>query len=129
MSVLRKDHRTRFKDISGSLIPTAGADPAATLVTGRAKYTIFITRLHVHVTTAAAKIWTFKDSSSGPVVLAVLPASATVGDRHVLIENEEGVPCTEGKNFVLGTDGAGVAGSIEWEGYMKPTATMTPADI
>jgi hypothetical protein len=130
MSIKNREHRTVFKDVSLRRTVLAAEDPAAApLIAGRAGYTLFIQRIVVHVHTAAAKFWEFKDDNAAPRLVAKLPASAVVGDQHVLLDSDEGVPLTEGKNLDLATDGAGVAGSLVVEAYLKPTGVLLPSQI
>lgn len=125
MSIKNREHRTQFLDVSVRRAVVAGVDPASDpLIAGKAGHTIYIQRIVVHVTTAAAKYFQFQDNAAAPVVIAKLPASAAVGDAHVLIDSEEGVPLTEGKDLDLVTDGAGVAGTLIVEGYRKLTGVI-----
>lgn len=130
-SVNNLEHRTQYKSLSKSLTLLAADVPTtvgADWIVGRAGYTIFCQHLRVSVTTLAAQALVFQDDANTPKVLATLPASATAGDVHELIESEEGVPLTEGKNLDI-TGAAGVAGTIDFIGYLRPTGTMTPAGI
>jgi hypothetical protein len=131
MSVWNREHRTRFQEKSRSLALATGDTPTTVgvaFLTSRAGYTLMIQGIRVHVITAAAQAITFQDDALTPKVVAKLPASAAVGDLHELLESEEGIPCTEGKNFdIVGT--AGVGAMIEVMGYLKPTGTIVPAQI
>lgn len=131
MSVKNREHRTQFQDISITLDLLAAAVPTtvgAAIVALKAKYTIFIQRITVHVKVSAAQALTFQDSAGTPKVIAILPASAAAGDLHVLLDHIEGVPLTEGKQLDI-TGAAGVAAIITIQGFRKPTATMVPSDI
>jgi hypothetical protein len=129
MSIYNREHRTRFRDVSTSFIAVAGDDPSADpLIAGRTKYTIFVQRIDVNVTTSAAQSWTFRDNNGTPKVIGVLPASAAVG-HHVVLESEEGIPLTEGADLDMLASSAGVAGSCTVTAYMKPTGTMVPSQI
>ncbi len=127
MSVQNKDHRTYFTDISTSLNLLATDTPTtvgAALVAGKTNHTIYIQRIKVHVRTAAAQALTFQDNALTPKIIAVLPASAAAGDIHTLLDTEEGVPLTEGKQLDL-TGVAGVAGMITIEGFRKASGVMS----
>ena len=131
MSVYNRDHRTRFKDISGSSVLAAADNLSATartLVALKAGYTIFIQRISVNVITDNAATLTFKDNASTPVVIAGTKASPGIGP--ILYDfGDEGVGLTEGKQFDLANSAAGLAAEIHWEGYLKPTGTLVPSGI
>jgi hypothetical protein len=131
MGVYNDRHRTLFQDVSISLNLLAGDTPTtvgAALIALKAKNTIFVQRIAVHVRTAAAQALTFQDNNGTPKVIAVLPASATAGDVHVLLDEPEGVPLTEGKQLdLIGT--AGVAATITITAYRQPTGTRTMAEV
>lgn len=124
-------HLSRFRDESCAFIFGTGDTPSRTLIASQgAKYQIYVKRIAVHVTTAAAQAWTF-DSSSTSKVLASLPASATVGDTHVLLDaEEEGIPLPVGESLDL-TGTAGVAGSLEVVAYQRvaPGAVLVPSQL
>jgi hypothetical protein len=124
---LRRDYQDKSKSLviaTGDTPTTVGQD----FIVGRAKYTIFCQKLTVNVFTAAAQALTFQDDATTPVILAVLAASAPVTDLHILIDNEEGIPLTEGKNLDI-TGAAGVGCRVSFTGYLKPTGTMTQAQV
>lgn len=121
---LRKWH----KDISGSLTMGAG-DGDATLVTGRSGHTIKIQRIIVYITTDAAQSWSFEDSNASAKKIAEVTTSPGDETRWDFDFGDNGVPLTEGKNFVLNVSAAGLAGHIEWLGYIEQTATMSAADF
>jgi len=131
MSVKNLEHRTHFKDISRSLNLEAADVPTtvgANFIVGKASYTIFIQRISVHVLTAAAQAITFQDDAGTPIEIAILPVSAAIGDLHVLLSSEEGVPLTEGTNLDI-TGAAGVQARIIIEGYRKLTGVITAANL
>lgn len=131
MSVKRNEHRTVFRDISGSTVLLATDDLSATartLVALKAKFTIYIQRIEVNVTTDNAATLTFQDSAGTPVKVAGTKASPGIGP--ILFDfGPEGFALTEGKEFDLKNSAAGLAAAITWTGYMKPTSTMTPSDL
>jgi hypothetical protein len=107
----------------------AGASPSTDpLIAGKAGYTLFVQRIEVSITTDAAQTLTFQDSADTPVVLAAIAASPGLG-RKLLLENDEGVPCTEGKDLDLVASAAGLAGQVLVEAYLKPTATLEPSGV
>ena len=131
--VIFRNYLTRFQDKSRTLILGTGDTPTtvgADFITGRAGYTIYLLSIKVHVMTAAAQAITFQDDAGTPVVFATLPASAAVGDEHVLLNdlNGPGVPITEGKNLDI-TGTAGVGARIEVVAYLRPTGVMTAANL
>lgn len=115
---LRK--REIHQDVSGNLVATATTDDT-TLVTVKARHTIFIQRLIVYITTDAAQSWAFGDSNGTPLVGARVSTSPGVDTRWDFDFGATGMPLTEGKNFVLDVSAIGLAGNIEWEGYQKLT--------
>lgn len=132
MGIFNREHRTQYQDISKSYRLLASDDLAAAgnpFIAGRAKYSIFVQRIAVHVTTAAAQTITFRSSNGSPVILAVLPASAAVGSEHVLLEHEEGVQIAEGEDLDVVAAAAGVAGQISVLAFLKPTGTMVPSQV
>lgn len=130
MSVQNLEHRTIFTDVSRSL-NLAAADTPTTVgldfIAKKTKHTIFVQRIAVHVRTAAAQALTFQDDAGTPVVIAVLPASAAVGDEHVLLDHPEGVPLTEGTALDV-TGAAGVAARIDVTAFRKLTGVIPAAD-
>ncbi len=119
------DLRNWHQNISGALALATG-DGDQTLVTGRANHTIYIQKIIFTVTTDATPTASFEDSNSSAKVIAEVPASP--GEGQLIFDfGDEGVPLTEGKNFVLNLSAAGLGGHIEWLGYMKQSSTMTAA--
>lgn len=128
------DYRQRrkvFKDISGSTVLAATDDLSSTprvLVALAAKYSIFIQKIVVDVTTDNAATQNFEDNAGTPVVIAKTKASPGIGPITFDF-GSEGRPLTEGKQFELKSSAAGLAADIHWEGYMRPTGTRTIAQI
>ena len=131
MGVRNQDHRTRYKDISGSTVVAAGDSLSATLrvlVAGRTGYTIFVQRITVNVITDNAATLNFQDDASTPIVIAKTKASPGIGP--ILFEfGDEGRALTEAKDFELGNSAAGLAADVHWEGYQKATGTIVPSQI
>jgi hypothetical protein len=131
MSVANKDHRLMFRDISGSSVLAAATDLSSTariLVALKTGYTIYIQKIVVHVITDNAATLTFGDNASTPIVIAGTKASPGLGPIPFDF-GDEGRPLTEAKQFQLKNSGAGLAADITWEGYIKPTGTLTPDQI
>lgn len=129
MGVLDHNHRTFFTDVSRALDLAAADTPTtvgADFIPGKAKHTNYIQRIAVHIRTAAAQAITFVDGAGREI--AVLPASATVGDVHVLLDEPEGVPLTEGEELDI-TGTAGVEATIAVTGYRRLTGVITAADL
>ena len=126
VAVKNDEFRTRFKDISGTLV-LAAADGDATLVTCPSAYhSIFIQKITLNVTTDAAQSASFEDSAATPIKLANLVASPGLGHQEFDF-GPEGRQLTEGKNFLLNVSAAGLAMGINWTGYARPTAASRPA--
>ena len=123
ISPTRLGQRKIYTPFSVQVTATAGADPSATIVPAKTSYTFYVQSIQAIVTTSAAQSWTFKDTAGTPIVIAVLPNSASV-DRHLLVDSDEGLPLTEGKGLDLAASAAGVAGQILVEGYYKQTAVI-----
>lgn len=127
VSAFNNEHRRKFQDCSRSLVIGTGEAPTTVgldFITKRPGFTIFVQRIAVHVTTAAAQTITFQDDNGSPKVIAVLPASATIGDEHVLLEHEEGVPLTEGAALDL-VGSAGVGCRVDVLAYRRLTGVVT----
>lgn len=131
MSVVNNQHRTSYTDVSRALVLATGDTPTTVgvdFIAKKAKHTIYVQRIAVHVKTAAAQTLTFQDDNDTPVVIAVLPASAAVGDVHVLLDEPEGVPLTEGTALdIIGT--AGVGATIAVTAFRRLTGVITAADF
>ena len=129
MSVRDFAHRTYFTDVSRSLILAAADVPTTVglaIIPDKAGHTVYIQRISVAVSTAAAQTIAFQDRAGTPKLVAMLPASALVGDEHLLLDAPEGVPLTEGKGLDL-VGLAGVAGILIITGFRKATGVQTAA--
>ena len=131
-TVKAAEHRRMFRDESVTYQLLAATDPDRDPLIAclNSKHTIYVQKIAVHVTTAAAQAITFRAGTTTTVVAAILPASAAVGDVHVLLDLEEGFALPAGEDLdVSGT--AGVAGIIEVVAYQRltPGAVLTPSDI
>lgn len=125
--------RRRYQD--KSLQRTVGA--ADTTIAGlitclNDKHTIHIQCIRFLVTTDAAVTWTFRDSAGTPIVLWVIPASVGVGlQRMDFVDSHgsRGFALTPGMNLDVAMSGAGYAGSLMIDAFMKPSATMIPSEV
>lgn len=124
-------YRRIYQDISGSANIVAATDwsTAHTLVALKSKYTIYVQKITVQITTDGAHTLTFQDSATTPIVIAKTKSAPGLGPI-VFDFGEQGVPLTESKAFSCLMDAAGLAGEIHWEGYLKPSATaIVPSEI
>ena len=121
------DFRRVYSNISGKLV-VAAATGDTTLVTAKStNNTIYIQRVIFYVTTNAAQSMSFEDSTAvTPFQLANIPSSPGDDTRWDFDFGDEGMPLTEGKNFVMNVSAAGLAGNLHWEGYEKRTAVGAP---
>jgi len=115
-------YRRFYQDISGSLAVTASTGDTTLVTAKNASHTIYIQRIIVYITTDAAQSMSFEDSNGTPKKIAEVTSSPGDETRWDFWFGDQGVPLTEGKNFVLNVSAAGLAGHIEWEGYQKLTA-------
>lgn len=123
------DLRRLFKNVSSQVVMTAGVDPTGALIASPgSKYTIYLQKLTVLITTDAAPTLTFRDSAGTPVPVSSLPANPGVG-TFILLDVTEGIPITEGKALNLEASAAGLAGIVNVEAYAKLTGTSVPSDI
>lgn len=116
--------RSFYQDISGSLRATTTTDDTPLVVVRNANSTIYIQRVIAYITTDAAQSWTFQDSANTPLVVCTVTTSPGVDTRWDFDFGPNGVPLTEGKNFVLNVSAIGLAGHIEWNGYQKLTSAV-----
>ena len=115
-------YRALFGDASTSRTLTASDTTVADLIAVKStSHTIFVQKVTIGVTTSAAQNWTLQDDATTPIVLAVLPNSASVAP-HEWDFGARGFACTEAKNLDLVVSSAGVAGSVTIEAYQKLTA-------
>ena len=117
-------NRTLFQDKSTAVVLSAASTTQDNVLTGRTGHTLYVQRIKVSVTTDAAQSWTFQDDNSSARVIAVTPTSPGVG----MLEwdfGAEGVPLTEAKNLDISVSGAGLAGIVMLEAYLKQTSTLS----
>lgn len=120
-------YRSFFQDISNSFSAVAATDDTTLVTVRNSSHTLYIQKLHIEITGASAgKTWTFKDSAGTPV--NIVPSIDTTNIAHFDFDfGARGVPCTEGKNFLLDVSAAGAAGWITWEGYSRLTSAVAAA--
>lgn len=120
------DFRRWNQDISGALV-VAAATGDTTLVTARnANSTIWIQTISFFVTTDAAQSMSLEDSNGTAKQIALVPTSPGVGTPWRFNFGEKGVALTEGKDFVMNVSAAGLAGHLEWEGYIRLSSAVAP---
>lgn len=118
------DYRRWNRDLSGSSTFAAAATTTTLSTARNTASTIYIQRIIVYITTDAAQSWAFEDSSGKRV--CQVPTSPGVNTRWEFFFGSIGIPLTEGANFVLTMSAAGLAGSVEWEGYARLTSPVAP---
>lgn len=131
-SVKAAEYRRQFKDVSVTYVLAGATDPDRTplIACSNSKHQLFIQKIQVFVSTAAAQAITFVASTTATVT-AILPASASAGGGgHTVLESDEGLALPAGESLnVSGT--AGVAGVIIVEAYerLAPGAVLLPSEI
>lgn len=118
-----RENRTFYQDVSGTLSVVAATDDTTLVTVKSVNNTLYLQKLHIEVTAnSAGKTWTFKDSAATPVLL--VPAiDAGAGIAHFDFDfGPNGIPLTQGKNFLLDVSAAGAVGWVSWEMYEKKTA-------
>ena len=118
--------RSRYGDasISGNVL---AAGTGGTLITAKsAKYTVFVQKITVSLTTSAAQSILFKDSAGTPIEVALVPASAT--GVFTADFGARGFALTEGKNLVVANT-AGPAYAYTVEAYQKATSAEQATTI
>lgn len=113
--------RATYTDISGQLTFTAATDDTTLKTVRNSKWTIFIQRIRVYITTNAAQSLSFEDSSG--VKIAEVTSSPGDETEWIFEFGDRGIGLTEGANFVAAVSAVGLAGNIVWEGYQRQTAT------
>ena len=124
MSLSAHGYRKHFQDISGELV-VAAATGDTTLVTARnANSKIYIQRLIVYVTTDAAQSAAFEDTATPAYKIAEVTTSPGDETRWDFDYGDEGLPLTEGKDFVMNVSSAGLAGTVKWYGYTRLSSAV-----
>ena len=91
------------------------------------KWTVFIQRILLAVTTDAAQTLTFQDDAGTPVVIGKSKSAPGLGVFVVADYGPKGIALTEGKNLDVVISGAGLGCKISVEAYQKLTAAGTTA--
>ena len=110
--------RTIYQDVS-STTPIVVGTADYTLVTGKTKYTIYVQRIIVWITTSFAANMSFEDSTTGTRI-ANIPSSPGDSTRWDFDFGPTGKPITTAENLVLNASGAGNIGAVEVYAYLKP---------
>jgi hypothetical protein len=123
--------RNFYRDVSTQLAFTTaytGSDPLISVP--KAKYTIFVQSVKVHIRTDSAQSMTIRDSASSPKTIAYIPASPGVGDFSFDC-GDDGLQLTEGKDIDVAVSGAGLAGDIIVKAYARivPQEALVPSDL
>lgn len=131
-----RKQRTIFGNYGGSLLVTPFIG-SSTLVSPRkadplgGPYQIYVQRVHVHISTAAAVTWNVQDSNgnslTGPI--SATSNTTTVGQATSIptqdpIQAEydfgpEGIALSPGASLNFVVSGTGAAGVITWDAYQR----------
>ena len=115
-------YTSQYQDVSGSNSDVGTLNQI--LVTPRkAGYSLFLQRVHVHITSGAAGVtWkvedTLGDDLTGP--FDAFPS----GIAHTRDFGPAGVQLSDNGRLQLTVSAAGATGAITWEVYQKQTATL-----
>lgn len=114
-------YRANNSDASASGNALA-ADTSKTLVTSKgSKWTTFVQKITVVITTSAAQIITIKDTAGTPVVIGSIAASAALGSIYTIDFGARGFALTAGKDLVIAQT-AGPAYSYSVDAYQAQTS-------
>jgi hypothetical protein len=113
-----RSRRTAFEGFAIDIDLAATDTGTVTLKAGKANHRIFVTRIVFSVLTSAAQALSIQDSATTPVVIAKHATSPALG-AITWDFGEDGTPLTEGKDLVGSLSGAGLAGRIHVEGYLR----------
>lgn len=121
-------YRSQYSDASTSGIVLAAAATTTPIQALSAKFTIFVQKLTIVITTSAAQIITIKDSNGTPVVIGSIAASAALGSVYTVDFGARGFALTEGKDLVIAQT-AGPAYSYSIEAYQKQTSATAATTV
>lgn len=110
--------------ISYSFLTSTDYSTAASKITAKAGWTIFIQKITLAVTTDNAATQLFQDSAGTPIEVAKSKASPGLGPITWDF-GERGFALTEGKDFQHKMSGAGMAGAVSVQAYISPSSTLT----
>lgn len=116
--------RKIYPDLSGSVDFTASTDDQ-TPVAGKAGATIFLQRLHVHVTAGSAgKTLAVTDDNGTPLKRASALDLSTTDAHYDIDYGTNGAPLTSGKGLKFDVSAVGAAFVATWEAYRKPDSPV-----
>lgn len=121
-------YRNYFRDkaIDGVIAPADSGTINNVITPRNVRWTVFIQRILLSVTTDAAQTLTFQDDNGTPKVVAKSPASPGLGIEVVADFGPEGIALTEGTNLDIVISGAGLGCIYSIEAYEKLTGVSTP---
>lgn len=105
-------------------VVTASVLPA---IAGKAKETLYLTKITFTVTTVGAATITFRDTNGTPRVAFVVATSAVIGQQTV-DWGEDGFPLQEGEGLNIVGSATGPAGAYLVQGYRRATQPRTVAE-
>jgi len=121
-------YRQQYGSDSGSLAVTAFTGQT-TLATAKFKgqNTVYVQRLHIHVSSASAGVtWSIQDSA-GVLVTGLIPASVAPTPDPAGAEYDfgpVGFNLTKGASLVFVPSGLGAVGDITWDAYQRLDPTV-----
>lgn len=105
--------------VSYSFLTSTDYSTAASKITGKAGWSIYVQKIALSVTTDNAATQTFQDSAGTPVPIATSKASPGLGPIEWDF-GARGFKLTSGKDFQHKMSGAGMAGAVSVQAYMAP---------
>lgn len=125
-------YRATKLDLSTSGVVLAAAAGAANVLAQPTTVpanvmTIYVQKIVVTITTAAAQTITFQDTNGTPIIALIIPASQAVGSVVLIDFGSKGLALTPGKNLsIVGTAGPAYTYSIEaYADGLGPTQATT----
>lgn len=122
-------YRSLYQAAVSDTLVGASDSADVTLLTSRTKHTIFVQQIVVDITTSDLVVWSFKDSATPAVSVGKLGSGPGLGQFVVVDYGPQGRAITEGKDLVFSPSGAGMAGNIHVDAYLKLTGTITPTEM
>lgn len=112
-------------DLSLSTALGTAATTQSGLIACRANHTVYVQRIHVHVTVGSAgKTWTFQDSNGTPVLITQALDMSAAGADYELDFGPNGVALTATKNLDLVISAAGAAAIVTIEAYQRLSSVI-----
>lgn len=119
-------YRSWHGDSCGSLIVTA-LTGTTTLLTPPPQTTIFLQRIHIHVSAPFATTWSIQDSSgvliTGNISVAAAPTSDPTAAEYDF--GPKGFGLTPGASLKFVPANAGAIGDITFDAYCRSNAVIT----